>query len=143
MFFFKNIFSKKYFSKYFSKIFFLKKNIFGKKNFFWNPGTQCSGIALKKHKFWDFKKSLFSKSFVNFSENTITKTFTSNSGLNIMAYRAVERHIMMGRRGFRVEQLKIQTFVFRFLGLVSSNIGSTLLCKPKLVQNAKVEDSFT
>ena len=35
-----------------------------------------------------------------------------------MAYRAVDRHNMMGGRGFRVEQLKIQTFVFRFLALV-------------------------
>ena len=29
-----------------------------------------------------------------------------------MAYRAVDRHIMMGGRGFRVEQLKIPDFRF-------------------------------
>ena len=71
-------------------------------------------------------KNIFSKSFVNFSENTITKTFTSNSGLNIMAYRAVDGHNMMGGRGFRVEQLKIQTIVFRFLALVDRGSGQRL-----------------
>ena len=35
-----------------------------------------------------------------------------------MTYKAVDHHNMMEGRGFRVEQLKIQTFVFRFLGLV-------------------------
>ena len=68
--------------------------------------------------FLDLKKSLFSKSFVIFSENTITKTFTSNSELNLMVYKAVDCHNMMGGRGFRVEQLKIQTFVFQFLALM-------------------------
>ena len=37
-----------------------------------------------------------------------------------MSYRAGDRHNMMGGRGFRVEQLKIRTFVFRFLGLVTT-----------------------
>ena len=45
-----------------------------------------------------------------------------------MAYRAVDCHNMMGGRGFRVEQLKIQTFVFRFLGLVTiSSVSTTTL----------------
>ena len=44
-----------------------------------------------------------------------------------MTYRAVDRHNMMGGRGFRVEQLKSQTFVFQFLALVSAN---QILCKP-------------
>ena len=37
-----------------------------------------------------------------------------------MAYRAVDRHNMMvmERTGFRVEELKFQTFVFQFLALV-------------------------
>ena len=35
-----------------------------------------------------------------------------------MTYRAVDRHNMMGGRGFRVEQLKFRTFVFQFLALV-------------------------
>ena len=37
-----------------------------------------------------------------------------------MTYRAVDRHNMMGGRGFRVEELKIRTFIFRFLGLVNT-----------------------
>ena len=35
-----------------------------------------------------------------------------------MAYRAVYRHNMMEKTGFRVEELKFWTFVFQFLGLV-------------------------
>ena len=35
-----------------------------------------------------------------------------------MRCEAVERHNIGGGRGFRVEELKIRTFVFRFLGLV-------------------------
>ena len=35
-----------------------------------------------------------------------------------MTYRAVDRHNMMERTGFRVEELKFQTFVFQFLALV-------------------------
>ena len=35
-----------------------------------------------------------------------------------MAYRAVDRHNMMERTGFRVEELKFRTFVFQFLALV-------------------------
>ena len=35
-----------------------------------------------------------------------------------MAYRAVERHNMMERTGFRVEELKFRTFVFQFLALM-------------------------
>ena len=54
----------------------------------------------------------------------LQKTYTSNSGLNLMAYRAVDHHNMMGQRGFRPEQLKIQTFVFQFLGLVPTQEGS-------------------
>ena len=45
------------------------------------------------------------------------KTFTAKSGLHPITYKAVDRHNMMGGRGFRVEQLKFQTFVFRFLAL--------------------------
>ena len=35
-----------------------------------------------------------------------------------MKSKAVDHHNMMEGRGFSVEQLKIWTFVFRFLGLV-------------------------
>ena len=42
-------------------------------------------------------------------------TFTANSGLNLMTYRAVDRHNMIGGRGFRGEELKFRTFVFQFL----------------------------
>ena len=35
-----------------------------------------------------------------------------------MTYKAVDRPNMMGGGEFRVEQLKIQTFVLRFLALV-------------------------
>ena len=67
-FFFRKYFCQKYFfkKKYFSKNIF-DKNIFGKKYFFFNRWTKCSEMALKKDKFWYFKKSLFAKSFVNFS----------------------------------------------------------------------------
>ena len=37
-----------------------------------------------------------------------------------MRCKAVDRHNMMGGRGFRVEELKIRTFVFRFVGLTST-----------------------
>ena len=37
-----------------------------------------------------------------------------------MTYKAVDRHNMVGGRGFRVEELKIRTFIFRFLGLVNT-----------------------
>ena len=73
----------------------------------------CSGaLCITLNFFLDLKKSLFSKSFVIFSENTITKTFTSNSELNLMVYKAVDCHNMMGGRGFRVEQLKNSDFCF-------------------------------
>ena len=35
-----------------------------------------------------------------------------------MSYRAVDRHNMMEGTALRDEELKIQTFVFQFLGLV-------------------------
>ena len=35
-----------------------------------------------------------------------------------MRCKAVDRHNMMGERWFRVEELKIRTFIFRFLGLI-------------------------
>ena len=44
-----------------------------------------------------------------------------------MTYKAVDRHNMMEGRGFRVEELKIQTFVFRFLGLVITGPNCTVL----------------
>ena len=37
-----------------------------------------------------------------------------------MAYRAVDRHNMIGGRGFRLEQLDFLTFVFQFLGLMTT-----------------------
>ena len=37
-----------------------------------------------------------------------------------MTHRAVDRHNIMGGRGFRVDQLKFRTFVFQFLALVST-----------------------
>ena len=42
-----------------------------------------------------------------------------------MTYRAVDRHNMMERTGFRVEELKFWTFVFQFLGLVTTCHFST------------------
>ena len=98
--------------KYFFKKYFQKYSI-PKCHTILESWDQMLKIALKKYKFWDFKKSLFSKSFVNFSENTFTKTFTSNSGHNLMAYRAVDHHNMMGERGFRQEQLKIQQWMMQ------------------------------
>ena len=93
---FKNIYDNKY---------------FWKKTFFFESWDQILWNCSIKDKFWDFKKSLFSKSFVNFSEDAFTKTFTSNSGLNLMAYRAVDCHnIMGGTHQFRVEELKLWTY---------------------------------
>ena len=37
-----------------------------------------------------------------------------------MTYRAVDRHNMMERTGFRVEELKFRTFVFQFLALMDT-----------------------
>ena len=45
--------------------------------------------------------------------SVILKTFTAKSGLNLLAYRAVERHNIMRGRGFRLEQLNLRTFVFQ------------------------------
>ena len=39
-----------------------------------------------------------------------------------MTYKSVDRHNMMGGRGFRVEQLKFRTFLFQFLALVYPGI---------------------
>ena len=54
-----------------------------------------------------------------------------------MTYRAVDCHNMMGGRGFRVEQLKIQTFVFRFLALVCTRpaISPTLTAPSSLIHS--------
>ena len=63
IFFVKNIFSKKnIFQKIFLTKIFLEKNIF-----FSIVGPNALKWLLKKDKFWYFKKSLFAKSFVNFS----------------------------------------------------------------------------
>ena len=71
----KNIFFRKYFlSKiFFEKIFFfgkifLKQNIFGKNIFFGIVEPNALKWLWKKDKFLDFKISLFTKSFVNFSK---------------------------------------------------------------------------
>ena len=38
-----------------------------------------------------------------------------------MTYRAVDRHNMMGGRGFRLEQQNFRTFVFQFLALAATH----------------------
>ena len=40
-----------------------------------------------------------------------------------MRCKAVDRHNMMGGSALRVEELKIRTFVFQFLGLVLPGVG--------------------
>ena len=48
-----------------------------------------------------------------------------------MAYRAVYRHNMMERTGFRVEELKFWTFVFQFLALVNAVVWFGQNCVPR------------
>ena len=44
-----------------------------------------------------------------------------------MTYKAVDRHNMMEEEGSGFRELKIQTFVFRFLGLVITGPNCTVL----------------
>ena len=50
------------------------------------------------------------------------KPLPQNQGfiLRPIDYRAVDRHNMMERTGFRVEELKFRTFVFQFLALMDT-----------------------
>ena len=55
------------------------------------------------------------------SVHTLFTVFTAKSGLNLVTYKAVDCHNIMGGSAFKVEELKIRTFVFRFLGLVCTS----------------------